>query len=448
VHLGERLFARHRRGRLGAATEPGANIVAQRKTGVVQLAPQKSDWGTFVDTEYSKTLRGVSMGLRFQPGALVNATKIGFVQTVEHRGDAGAPVPIDPTASARMVKSGAGEGSTIDRLSEGTNPIYGANNVASNDLSDTEETNRTPDLPASYQLGHRYMDNETLKKQDAWLIDKPVFSAGQSASMVFETTAIAIDGQQKGRYYGSVRWGWIANGGKIQKIELALVRSGNPSPGFFAAASAWNGATALGTVVTVADHTQVYRKGGSRFFEVNKGQEVKVRSTVSNNGDVRNQVNIRRGKYKGQTGFIDVADLKDLGDGLPTTKLPIPAEQEEEEEADKEAPQEAHEEADGSQQDSEEEDEGEAEEPSSSGAKRKRPPDPVGPSRGDGHPGPDSRPGKKWTNGRKRTNGRGPDHFNGNGRAPQNQSPPSQGGPRAGKHGGRRRRGTRTGEPH
>ena len=61
------------------------------------------------------------MILQFEPGANVDATKIGLTQSV--RGDSGTtPVTLDPTNEARMVSSGPGVGYGIDPIPERNNP--------------------------------------------------------------------------------------------------------------------------------------------------------------------------------------------------------------------------------------------------------------------------------------------------------------------------------------
>jgi hypothetical protein len=67
----------------------------------------------------------------------------------------------------------------------------------------------------------------------------------ESASQVFETTAVALEGVQKGMYYGSVKWGWTKQAGKegldaIDEIPFGLAKEASPSPSFFKAAKQWN----------------------------------------------------------------------------------------------------------------------------------------------------------------------------------------------------------------
>jgi hypothetical protein len=58
----------------------------------------------------------------------------------------------------------------------------------------------------------------------------------------FETTAIAAAGKDKGRYYGSVQWGWAwSPGSKVRLVPLQVVNPGyGASPLFRESARQWN----------------------------------------------------------------------------------------------------------------------------------------------------------------------------------------------------------------
>src|SRR5262249_47029260 len=156
--------------------------------------------------------------------------------------------------------------------------IYGSADVASGNLKDTAETNaprgKTPDRTnATYKLGHRFTEDSTLNKETAWMHDTPKTDGSANHKMVFETTALALEGAQAGSYYGSVRWGFETDGtGKLKKIPFALVSAGVPSQKFLAAATTWNAATAQGTVVTIADNTSVVNGGLKEQFKLAKDQ--------------------------------------------------------------------------------------------------------------------------------------------------------------------------------
>ena len=77
------------------------------------------------------------MHLQFEPGDLVDATKIGMVQSVKTVVD-GKPVLTDPSQESRYVASGPGQGYRIDRLATENNPIFGAGSLRADErLADT-----------------------------------------------------------------------------------------------------------------------------------------------------------------------------------------------------------------------------------------------------------------------------------------------------------------------
>ncbi len=78
--------------------------------------------------------------------------------------------------------------------------------------------------------GYRYQCDHTGRwcVKPAWLLDNPRMREIQSLSrQTFETTAIAAEGKDKERYYGSVEWGWSwAPGRKVKLIRLRVVTQG------------------------------------------------------------------------------------------------------------------------------------------------------------------------------------------------------------------------------
>jgi hypothetical protein len=78
--------------------------------------------------------------------------------------------------------------------------------------------------------------------QDAVLGDSPFMSdPGPNSGQVFETTALAVRGAQKGTYYGSVQWGWITDAkGIYSRLPLTRVSEDAPSAVFAEAAALWN----------------------------------------------------------------------------------------------------------------------------------------------------------------------------------------------------------------
>ena len=81
-------------------------------------------------------------------------------------------------------------------------------------------------------------------KRDATMDDYPAISARkeETASQLFETTALAVDGAQKGAFYGSVRWGFSKESGQTDTklVDFHPGQKAAPSAGFSAAAASWN----------------------------------------------------------------------------------------------------------------------------------------------------------------------------------------------------------------
>jgi hypothetical protein len=332
------LGARAARGevvRSGGPSMDGRAAPTQLKASgsVIQLAPLETHWGRFIDRTYSLMPHGCHMTLDFEPGPGVDATKIGLSQSV--RGDAGTtPVSLDPTNERRMVPSGPGAGYGIDRVAPPNNPIYGARSLGSGQtLSDTATTNApsgvtpspgssTTPRTASYELGHRH---GTTTPKNAWLDDLP--QDPSLSNTVFETTALALEGTQRGTYYGSVRWGWERGGSGVTLVPFTRVSEGMPSQNFLAAAEAWNASTAQGTIEAKNSPTQCFRLASGAFvadYDVPRGTQIDHLSTTTAAGVVYDFVRIVDGTHARATTYIRNLDLRDRGNGAATVDLPVP----------------------------------------------------------------------------------------------------------------------------
>ncbi|WP_325308495.1 DUF4157 domain-containing protein [Longimicrobium sp.] len=180
---------------------------------------------------------GVDITLRFKPGRNVFARKIGMVQTSIAK-VGGKAAFASASDRGRAIPAGkAGEGVGIDRVDDYANPLY-----ATKKASPGDTLSSTPTTKGWGRHGWRYTDGGKLHKQDALLIDKPTITPpGVNRSEVFESTALAVDGAQRGTYYGSVRWGWeIDAAGAFTKLPLSVVSADAPSDVFGAAAELWN----------------------------------------------------------------------------------------------------------------------------------------------------------------------------------------------------------------
>ncbi|HHG85743.1 MAG TPA: hypothetical protein ENJ82_13425 [Bacteroidetes bacterium] len=286
----------------------------------IQMVAFDTGWGKFHDTNYSlnKAEGRLTADFDFEPGDKVDATKIAFSQAVKLEKD-GSPTYHDPTQEDKM----SDDGYRIDRLSNKNNPVYGAPSLGKDEkIEDNKGSN------SKYKLGHRYKKAGKLEKKNAFMHDKPGGLA-KGTSMTFETTALAIDGEQKDTYYGSFSWGWKKDGkGKITQLPFGKLSGGNPTNAFTGAAEKWNDSTARGTVATAKDDTLAYEwnNGYKEKFKLPKGIKVKRKSARFSDMGPLQTSELLTGDHTGEEVYIKVSDLKDQGDGAATVNLPIPKE--------------------------------------------------------------------------------------------------------------------------
>jgi hypothetical protein len=304
-------------------------------TPAVQRAPKQSHSGTFTDEKYAISGNKLHMTLKFTPNDQVDATKIGLTQSIRAI-VAGNKVAVDPNAAARMTP----DGDRIDRISNKNTPVYGSENLGPHQtLENTPQTNNTTTDPtelnpdrrrnATYDLGHRFKagGGGAWDTKDAGMYDGPSIQGGNNSSNEFETAALALDGAQKGEYYGSVKWGWKKDAsGNVSAVDFDIVSKGVPSKKFLAAAAKWNTAKTRGTMEPVVNGTKVLDDALAEKFTIDTGVEITYDSSVSE-GDVYYAfIRVKSdGPHKGQTGYVKVSELKDKGDGGATVDLPTVA---------------------------------------------------------------------------------------------------------------------------
>lgn len=217
--------------------------------------PTKS--GTFDAPTYAPIVQdgksvGMDVHLEFEPGTGVDASKIALMQTVRST-DEGKPNAVNPASGPRRVKSGDAAGFELDRAHGNNNPVYGAEPNKTGKIADTPMSSagkgKTPSVGygakdnTTYKLGFRHQPaGQGWATENAELVDRPKLpSRGANAGQEFETTAVAIDGNQSGTYYGSISWGWKTDGaGKFSPIPVTVASVGNPTKKFSEAAALWN----------------------------------------------------------------------------------------------------------------------------------------------------------------------------------------------------------------
>ena len=209
------------------------------------LQRQVKTWGGEWDVDlYKKNIVGgvpvgVEIDLRFKPSDDVNATSIAMVQAANSI-DAGKVVAVNPTAAARSIPAGErGEGIHIDQAEYNRSPLYAVEKAPAADRSLTA----TAADPFFGRHGFRFIDSAgTVHKRDAKLHDKTDLGpVNPNSSQTFETTAVAIAGEQIGTYYGSVRWGWRSDAANtFQRLPLTKGSDDVPSSRFTRAAGIFN----------------------------------------------------------------------------------------------------------------------------------------------------------------------------------------------------------------
>lgn len=311
---------------------------------IVQRAKieKSSHYGKFsVDAaayDFTANKKALNANITFEPGENTDATKIGLVQTIKDEKN-GNKNSIDPANAGRQTADGI----AIDRLSSRNTPVYGSPSLAAGqDLEDTPQDNNSTadptklepgaDKNASYELGHHHKINPAdadWEAKNAGLFDGPTIQGNANSKKEFETTAVALDGTQKGEYYGSVKWGWEKDAANtLTKIPFELVSEGVPSKGFMEAAQEWNDSTVRGTAVIKANDTPIINMALVEQFKLQQGDEVTQQGTLGSNAKTYISFVVKTSPADatlvGQVGIAEVAQLEDKGDGADTLDLSIP----------------------------------------------------------------------------------------------------------------------------
>ncbi|HKR10842.1 MAG TPA: hypothetical protein VJT15_02200 [Pyrinomonadaceae bacterium] len=197
--------------------------------------------GTWTAVEYNSkmgaqdpTARGLHIKLEFTPNHTVDATRIVLVQTV-------TAIKNDQIYyKDQSVANRARFHVSIDQTGDSASPEY----AAAGGPTSGGAFGRAPVQNAAGQHGYRYKPwFQAWRVQSAWLTDNPHMRGITGFSQQrFETTAIAAEGTDRGRYYGSVRWGWVWRPGTAVKlIPLEVINPGyGASQQFRESAKQWN----------------------------------------------------------------------------------------------------------------------------------------------------------------------------------------------------------------
>lgn len=312
---------------LNRMSPQGSRALGIQKT-LIQRAPIPTDYGDFDTTKFNKlgpagNEYGLDVEITFDPDKTkVDAEKIGLTQSIRYE-LSGKDVALYPVAQDRMVASGPGKGTQIDRYAGAAygNPLYAANMPGA-----TDKLGDTPTVAGWGQHGWNYTDKAGKPQhQKAILKDTPALPGrGNNSGQYFETAALAVEGTQSGTYMGSVTWGWSVDAkGKFTTTPLTISSKGLPSEGFMAAAKQWNTTSVGGTVKTVSNPTQVYDNAFSASFTVAKDTEMQIMGDAfTHSNEVYNNITVNSGKDKGRTGLVKVTDMKETG-GRSVIPLPV-----------------------------------------------------------------------------------------------------------------------------
>ena len=228
----------------------GGNQQAQSITVAQSAASQKIETlgGYWETTTYQPVFDanqnpiGVEIRLWFHPESPTDATKIGLVQMVRSIENGMPTRPNDPsgTISSRTTQ----DDYRIDTWPHTQSPVYATQDPPGNNAP-TLADGVDPSGDNNYtqmDYGARYYSSGNLTQEPAVLWDKPrIPNGGANSNQIFETTALAVEGNQAGTYYGSVRWGWKKdNQGNFSIVDLSVVSKGVPTETFMEAAERWN----------------------------------------------------------------------------------------------------------------------------------------------------------------------------------------------------------------
>jgi hypothetical protein len=290
---------------------------------VVQMATKSSHYGDFTidDAKYdfNATNSQLVFEVEFEPNDKADSTKVGLVQMVRNikGGDAKA---LNPNQDTKMTD----DGYRIDMTSSNPNPLYAVDSTTP-DIGSKDAT-KLEDYSTDSGYGEHAEKDATGWKNKARLYDAPSINGGNNSSKEFETSALALEGNDKGEYYGSIKWGWKKDGsGNLSKIDFDLVSEGVPTKDFLEASKAWNDAKTLGSLKAKADDTKVYEIDfTTEICSLLKGIKVSHLGNYTENNIQYNKIKVLEGDNANEIGYVKTTDFEDAADGKDTVDLPIP----------------------------------------------------------------------------------------------------------------------------
>jgi hypothetical protein len=335
AHASRADFSRAWKNPLPVSQPPQPKVIQPKKIG--------TDFGAFETTRFAELNdRGVEIILKFHPDETkVDARKIALVQSVKAVKASGDAYAVDPTRANRMVPRGKpGAGYVIDASGATNNPIfYDTKNLApAEELKDTPQSaNKSADptelgVNTQFELGFCFKENTgdaAKKKQSAGLFDRPQGLKKVGAGMTFETTALAIEGADKNKYYGSVKWGYkiggTARAPAVTKMDIERASKATPTANFIGPAKLWNIGKTQGTLKVIADPATVTKSDLRTTETLAKDTKLKQLDTIAGGAEpmIKAEVLNPDGTGSGRVIYINVPDVKDAGDGSANKQLPV-----------------------------------------------------------------------------------------------------------------------------
>ncbi len=253
--------------------------------------------GKSIDYGKKNPVYGFGGVLTYTPKDPTDSTKIGLVQIsrgfeekVTKKGKKYEILYDEETRESHAIKKEDStlsnvlneneEGFHVDREGAAVNPLYAVTSAVEGETLSQGKTD-TPikekkDIGGTYyegagQHGWHYTENGVSMHQNAEIFDVPYFSVtrGNTGGIVLETAAVALEGNQKGRYYGSVTWGWSVDASeKLTANHIKLASMGAVTPTFMKAAHMWNaGVTSKGKATTDLPTQDFYSlKANGEFY--------------------------------------------------------------------------------------------------------------------------------------------------------------------------------------
>lgn len=161
------------------------------------------------------------------------------------------------------------------------------------------------------------------KKQDAILKDNPSIGSvdvSKSSAQIFETAALAIKGNQKGTYYGSVQWGWQTDAaGNHSKLPFNVISQGVPTSTFMKSAEIWNASKSASGEDTldlpIVDVKVISNPAGVNIglgpVYTNLPMGTRVVEMPGFPSMTETYIRVVDGPYTGETGKVNNSDYRD-----------------------------------------------------------------------------------------------------------------------------------------